>query len=143
MIRRTALTVCLMACCGWCLALVVGTEGNQGRAAGTVKPVASVSSLMIGQWEHFNSLSKLMANPAAQDRKKSLVVQAELLAELANVNTYSNEKEDQRLWSAKLRDNALALAREARGSAHDAKMAVLLGNMRQIFADSRNAREDL
>lgn len=143
MIRRTALTVCLMACCGWCLALVVGAEGNQGRTAGTVKPVASVSSLMIGQWEHFQSLNKLVANPAAEDHKKSLVVQAELLAELANVSTYSSEKRDQRSWAAQLRDHALALAREAKGSAHEAKIKVLLGNMRQIFADCRDAYQDL
>ena len=114
MLRKMTLTLCLVACCVWCLALVA--RGDNGKSAGSpvsFKPVASLYSLMEGQDMHFSALGVLIDQPDAKNRTKRLIVEAELLAELAHVNTLTRNKEDYRAWASEVRDLSLDLARLA------------------------------
>ena len=114
MFRRMALTICLVGSCIWCLALVTHADNSQpGSAVGPFKPVATVGSLMHGQRTFFKEIGAALENPATEDRKEVIEDAAEVLAELANVNRYNEEKKDYRTWATQLRDTALRLAREA------------------------------
>lgn len=123
MIRRLSLTVCLMGACFWCLTLVARGAGAEGAtAASAFKPVASVHSLMEGQDQHFANIMDLLDNPKAKKRAKHIVVEAEVLAELANVNIRNRDKDDYRAWATAVRDKSLELAKEAdKGSTADEK----------------------
>jgi hypothetical protein len=109
-----ALTICLMGSCIWCLALVTNADSTQpGPAIGPFKPVASVESLMHGQKTFFKKIGEALQNPSMPDRGEEIEEAAEVLAELANVNRYNNDKADYRAWATQLRDTALRLAHEA------------------------------
>ena len=115
MIRKMTLTLGLVACCVWCLTLVA--RGDNGKPAGTpapFKPVASLHSLMEGQDMHFSAIGVLLDQPDAKNRGKRLIVEAELLAELANVNMLTRDKEDYRGWASEVRGMSLDLARLAK-----------------------------
>ena len=62
--------------------------------------------------------------PSAPPWKVGRAHDAEVLAELANVNRYNHDKEDYRAWATQLRDQALQLASQAKaaGSQEDARM---------------------
>lgn len=128
MMRRLTLTVCLMGACVWCLALVARGAGADGASgADAFKPVARVHSLMEGQEQHFANILSLLDDPNARKRAEHIAVQAEVLAELANVNIRNRDKDDYRTWAAAVRDQALELAKEADkgGTADEQRMRAL------------------
>ena len=96
------------------------------------KPAASVHSLMQGQGRFFEGITQLLEDPTARDRVGRLMVEAELLAELANVNTHNRREADYVEWAGQLRDTALELAREAKKKkdADEARMKKLHKKLR-------------
>ena len=132
MVRRMALTVVLFAGCIWCLALVTTADSApSASAAGPYKPVASVHGLMTGQMLVFKQLQTSLTGKKDADRPRAIQLASEALAELANVNTYNNEKEDYRTWAGQLRDTAIELAGEAKkkDKADEDKMKSLFANL--------------
>lgn len=113
MIRRTALTIVLLAGCVWCLTLVARADSGSAAPSGSFKPAASLDGLMYGQVQHFKAIGKLVKNKNAEDRAERLAMEAQVLAELANVNIYHKDKADYRGWAETLRDTSLELATEA------------------------------
>jgi len=79
----------------------------------TYKPVSQVQFLMEGQKMHFKAAAGMVKNKNAEERYEHIQMNAEVLAELANVNTYNKDKEDYRRWAAQVRDLALKLSAEA------------------------------
>lgn len=134
MVRKMALTVCLMGSCVWCLALVAGADSAE-PTVGSVdfKPVAAVESLMHGQKTFFKEIGMALQNRSMPDRTELIEEAAEVLAELANVNRLNNDKEDYRNWATQLRDTALQLAREAEKEkkASDGKMNKLFQKLKK------------
>jgi len=116
MVRRLVLTAGLLVGCFSCFMLVTRADSAQSTASAAppFKPVASVHSLMEGQGAYFKQISEALANPAAKRRAEDIFQGAEMLAELANVNTYNSEKEDYRRFAGRLRDTSLELAAEAK-----------------------------
>ena len=114
MVRRTALTIVLLAGCVWCLTLVARADSDPGPPSDSFKPAASIDALMYGQSHHFKELGQLVKNKNAKDRADRLAMEAEVLAELANVNSFHKDKADYRGWAETLRDTSLELATEAR-----------------------------
>ena len=115
MVRRMALTFCLVAGCFWCMTLAARVDSAQpSTMPKTFKPAASVHSLMEGQDRFFVGISQLLGDPGARNRAKRLVVEAELLAELANVNTHNRIEADYVEWAGQIRDTAMKLAGEAK-----------------------------
>lgn len=108
MMRGVLVSGSLLALCGFALTVVA-----QNPAPAAFKPAASVDALMHGQQNQLKTISELVNNKAAKNRAKSLGVAAELLAELANVNAYNNEKADYQAWARDLRDTSSALAKDA------------------------------
>jgi len=130
MVRKMALTVVLFAGCIWCLALVTtANSAPSAPAGGPYKPVASVHGLMTGQMLAFKQLQTSLTGKKDADRPRTIQLTSEALAELANVNTYNNEKEDYRTWAGQLRDTALELAGEAKN-----KDKADEGKMKSLFA---------
>lgn len=98
----------LLVLCGFGLTLA------QTGAPPPFKPVASVNALMHGQQTQFKMINALVTDKAAKDRAKNLALAAELLAELANVNSFNKDKADYQAWARDLRDTSLSLANDAR-----------------------------
>jgi hypothetical protein len=127
-----ALTVVLFAGCIWCLALVTTADSAPSApGGGPYKPVASVRGVMTGQMLAFKQLQTSLAGTKDVDRPVAIQLTSEALAELANVNTYNNEKEDYRGWAGQLRDTAMELAGEAKkkDNADEDKMKSLLAKL--------------
>ena len=142
MVRRIALTVVLFAGCIWCLALVTtANSAPSAPAAGPYKPVASVNGLMIGQRLVFKQLQGSLNGKNGAERPKAIQLTSEALAELANVNTYNNEKEDYRTWASQLRDTAMELAGEAKkkDQADEGKMKSLLAKLESTCKSCHDA----
>lgn len=115
MMRRMSLTVILFAGCIWCVALVTTANSvPSAPAGGSYKPVASVRGLMTGQMLAFKQLQTSLAGKKDAERPGAIQLTSEALAELANVNTYNNEKENYRGWAGQLRDTAMEIAVEAK-----------------------------
>ncbi len=128
--HKTWLIVGLVAASLWCLT-VVASEGNHHHASGKLTTVASLDALMTGQLQHFKNINQLVADKSAEKRTSRLQMQAEILAELANVNTLHGEKDDYRAWAAQLRDTSLELASLAKkGSLDDAAAGALIQQMK-------------
>jgi hypothetical protein len=91
------------------------------------KPAASIEALMHGQNLAFQNLGRLIEDKQAKNRANAIFLDAELLAELANVNIHHKDKADYRAFATTVRDTALDLAREARkrGEADEGKMKSL------------------
>ena len=133
MARKMALTACLLGGCVWCLALATRADSAETtRSDDTFKPVASVESLMHGQLVFFKGINKQIRKPASHERNEEIEESAQILAELANVNRFNNEKEDYRTWATSVRDTALDLAEEAEksDSADQSKMLELVKTMK-------------
>ena len=115
MIRKMALTGCLLAGCFWCLTLAARADSAQKVPPVKVfKPAASLHALMIGQGRQFEAITDLLADKNARNRSGKLAERAELLAELGNVNTFHRTESDYVGWAGELRETALELAREAK-----------------------------
>jgi hypothetical protein len=69
---------------------------------------------MKGKERSFRALGELLKAPKARDRMGRLFVEAELLAELANVNTRRRSEADYVAWDAEVRDTALEFSREVK-----------------------------
>ena len=132
MLRRVTLSIGLLAGCVWCFLMVSRVDSAQPAAASRAyKPVASMHGLMNGQAMLFKNIHEALTHKATPQRRGRIGVNAEVLAELANVNTYNSEKEDYQAWAAQLRDTALELAKEAEKSdADDARMNKLLNTLK-------------
>ena len=142
MVRRMALTVVLFAVCILCLALVTTADSApSASAAGPYKPVASVRGLMTGQMLAFKRLQTSLTGTKDVDRPVAIQLTSEALAELANVNTYNNEKEDYRAWAGQLRDTAMELAGEAKkkDQADEGKMKSLLAKLESTCKSCHDA----
>lgn len=107
--KGTIFSGLLLVVCGCALTVVA-----QNGAAPAFKPAASVDALMHGQQDQFKTINELVNNKAAKDRGKNIGVAAELLAELANVNSFNKDKADYQAWARDLRDTSLALSKDAR-----------------------------
>ena len=70
-------------------------------------------NILIRTKQFFKKLSEELSKPASKKRNHEIEEYAELLAELANVNRYNNDKEDYIAWATDLRDLSLSLAKEA------------------------------
>ncbi len=118
--RKNILWMAAVALCGCGLTLIAQDAGT----APAFKPAASLHALMHGQESHLLALKELLDNAKAKDRISNLATHAELLAELANVNIYHNEKADYRAWARDLRETSLEFAKEAkaRGEKSEANM---------------------
>lgn len=127
MFRRMALTVCLVASCIWCLALVTRADSTLPESAPvTFKPVASIEALMFGQRTFFKQIHEALQQPTSGKRNHTIEEAAGVLAELANVNRHNQDKEDYIGWATDLRDAAVKLAAEAKKKdADDVRMQAL------------------
>ena len=116
MFRRTALTVGLVSACLWGLLLVTGANSapSGGVPAEGYQPVAPLSSLMRAQAAHLDRVGHLIHDDRAEDRFTTLRQEADILAELSNINAHRAPTEGYRTWAARARDQSLALARTAR-----------------------------
>ncbi len=115
MFRNATITV--MALCAGVFILAVVTRVDSAEStmsAGAFKPVASVHSLMEGQATFFKNIGEALQNAEAPKRMKHIGVGAEVLAELANVNTHNRSEADYIQWAGELRDMAVELAGEAK-----------------------------
>lgn len=114
-------------------ALVFLSHDTSAQApAGGYKPVSSVHGLMNGQNIMFARIQDAINNPATKKRGEQIETSAEVLAELANVNTYNAQKDDYRKWAGELRDTALELSKEGKkkDKLDDAKMKQLVDKMK-------------
>ena len=143
MVRKMTLTICLFGSCLWCLALVQRVDSAQPAPAASpsFKPVARVHSLMAGQSLVFKQINEALANSQAKHRTEMIEVFAEVLAELANVNTLNSEKEDYRGWAGQLRDLSLDLAAEAKKKkkAGEDRMKTLVSNLKNTCMSCHDA----
>ena len=115
MIRKMAWTICFLAGCIWCLALVTRAGSAEPTAAQLpFQPVASVHSLMHGQQTFFQHIGDALKGGEGSKEKKDIREAAEVLAELANVNRHNMGEDDYRAFASQLRDTALQLAQEAK-----------------------------
>jgi len=122
---------------------VFANSQDVGESA-AFKPVASVHSLMEGQGHYFKGLGKLIKNPDAPKRLKYIHRKAEILAELANVNTHNRKEADYRAWAASVRDDALTIAREARkkGNADEAVFKKAFSSMKKTCGACHDVYQD-
>jgi len=137
MVRRMALTVCLLGGCVWCLAVATRADSAQAQTPGTeFKPVAPVDALMHGQMVFFKEITEQLGKPAGKDRNHEIEESAEVLAELANVNRHNKDKDDYRGWATTLRDTALELAKaaEKEGGEGEAQMQKLVQTLKSTCA---------
>ena len=68
MVRRTALTMILLAGCVWCLTLVARADSESNPPSDSFEPAATIGDLMYGQAQHFKTVSQLVRNKNAKDR---------------------------------------------------------------------------
>jgi hypothetical protein len=115
MIRKATLFTGVVLGVLWCSWLANTADSSEPPPAGsTFKPVAYVHGLMTGQGLVFNQIQQVLTNKKAAQRSEQIDALAQVLAELANVNTLNNEKADYRAWAAQLRDTALQLSAEGK-----------------------------
>jgi hypothetical protein len=119
--QRTVLTAMLVGGCVLCF-MMVPEASSQGTGSGLkrdlFKPAASVHSLMEAQDYHFDQMKEQIASDK-DNRFKILETQAEILAELANVNGFHQEKEDYVNWASQMRSLALDVAKAAKAKDPD------------------------
>ena len=139
--RNVTLTVCLLGSCMFCFLLVSRGDSAEGSSVvGAYKPVAPLHGLMYGQQVMFKGIRKAIGDKTTRDRGEVIEHLSQALAELANVNTYHNEKADYRAWAGQLRDTALELAEVAEEKVIDeAKMAKLVGQIKGTCGDCHDA----
>lgn len=126
-VRNITLTICLLTACAWCFTLVSRVDSAEPKAPpAAFKPVASVEGLMHGQLLVFQKIGELVANKNAPKRTEQIHAFAEVLAELANINTLNSDKIDYRRWAGQLRDTSLKLAAAAERNADEAEMNKLI-----------------
>lgn len=115
------------------LTFLVGSSESSSAADRGFKPAASIEALMHGQDMAFQNLGRLLEDKQARNRANALFLDAELLAELANVNIYHKDKADYRAFATIVRDTALDLAREARkrNQADEARMKSLYDKLNE------------
>jgi hypothetical protein len=128
MMRNVTISACFLTASVWCLAIVSHVNSAEPPTPESFKPVASVHALMEGQGMVFKELNAQFRNPNDPRRTNRIANAAELLAELANVNTLHGQKQDYVNWAKQLRDLSLDLSREAQKGqgAENARMEALL-----------------
>lgn len=117
----------LLIASGAALALgsvVLLAQAQSRPALKAFTPVAPLDSLMQGQQAYFHEIYDLLDHPKARGRSARLARAAELMAELANVSAYHEDRQDFRDFAIDVRDRALELAKEAkkRSRADEARM---------------------
>lgn len=137
-VRNVTLTVCLLASCVWCAALVSRVDSAE-PSAGAFKPVASVEGLMTGQVLVFKQIGKLLANKEAPHRGEQIHDLAQALAELANVNTLNSDKSDYQGWAGELRDAAMDLSAAAKQDVDGDKMGQIINRMKAACGKCHDA----
>jgi len=126
--RNATLSFVLIAGCVFCF---VTASRGVSAPGGEFKPVASVESLMHGQGMAFKRVRKAIQKKSTPERGEVIEHYAQVLAELANVNTYNKDADDYRQWAGTLRDTALELAEEGEKNAPDEqKMQKLVGRLK-------------
>lgn len=142
MFRKLTLTICLVTGCVWCLLLAARADSSQpARTSTSFESVASVHALMYGQKTFFKQLNAAVKDTSFPERSATVGKAAEVLAELANVNSTKNDKTDYRSWAKSLRDTALRLTREAqkKQAADETKMKRLLEDMHETCTACHDA----
>lgn len=128
MVRNVTITACFLAACVWCMAMASRADSSEPSTPKAFQPVASVQALMNGQGMLFKELNDMLRNPNAPRRSNRIATAAEVLAELANVNTLHAEKQDYTDWATQLRELSLDLSREAKkgADADEARITALM-----------------
>ncbi len=85
-------------------------EAPAAPPAPAYSPVGSLDALMTGHGMAFGGIREALPDKENRRRPRTLQINAELLAELANINTYWGRRDDYRNWAGELRDTALELA---------------------------------
>lgn len=127
--RNATLSLVLLAGCVFCFA--IASRGLSAPDGGEFKPVAEVHSLMHGQAIMFKQIRAAIQKKSTPERAEVIEHLSQVLAELANVNTYNNDADDYRQWAKTLRDSALELAEEAEKKTLDEdRMKQLVGEIK-------------
>lgn len=113
MFHRTILTACLLGGCVVCFWMVPEASSEAKKDAPPFKPVASTESLMYGQEYHFDQIAELLDSDA-KSRYYDIGVEAEILAELANVNRYHDDREDYIQWTEVMKKGCQEIAAAAK-----------------------------
>jgi len=71
---------------------------------------------MEGQEYHFTRIRDLIVDESAEDRLKHLQTEAQILAELCNINAFRATETDYRNWATKARDDSLKVAEAAQAA---------------------------
>lgn len=143
MLRKITLTGGLLAGCVWCLALVSRADSAPaGPGDGSFKPVSTVHGLMNGQRLLLGQIGEAIKDKGMKKRSEQIQAYAEVLAELANVNTLNSEKEDYRGWAAELRAHSLKLAAEAKGNAADGSLNEIVATIKATCQTCHDAYQE-
>jgi len=126
MSRNLSWTACVIVMGIGALTLLAQVQAPPAANAKPFVPAATVDSLMNGQQDYFKAIQDLLEKGGKNT--KQIRISAELLAELANVNHYHNDKKDYRDWAKELQDTSLALAREA-----DKRKSASLDEMKKLL----------
>jgi len=127
--KNITLSVCLVVACAWCFTLV--SRANSAEpTAGEFKPVASVEALMHGQLLVFKRIGELTGEAQAPKRDEEIEDLAQVLAELANLNTLKSDKADYRGWAGSLRDSSMELSHVAEHGADGDKLNQLINSIK-------------
>jgi len=121
MLRQTILTVLLMGGCAVCFVMAPEATSRGAGKQQAFAPVAPVLSLMAAQDYHFEQMKEQVGSES-KSRFSELQTQAEIIAELANVNRFHEpDKADYVQWCNLMRGTALEVAKAAK--AKDIKKA--------------------
>jgi len=113
MLHRTVLSACLLGGCVVCFWMVPEASSEAKKAGPPFKPVASTEALMYGQEYHFDEITELLDSDA-KSRYYDIGVEAEILAELANVNQYHDDREDYIKWCGLMQAEAQKIVAAAK-----------------------------
>jgi hypothetical protein len=93
--------------------MVPQASSEAKKDAPPFKPVASTESLMYAQEYHFDHISELIESEA-KSRYFDIASQGEILAELANINRYHDDREDYIQWCELMKSKSLEIAEAAK-----------------------------
>jgi hypothetical protein len=99
---------------------------------------------MNGQGLVFKNINMALSNKRMPERHERVEAFAEVLAELANVNTLNSEESDYRKWAGQLRSTSMELAREAEkeDGADEQKMQQLFEQLKSTCQACHDVYQD-
>lgn len=119
---------------GCCVCFLMVPEASSQGSLKKFAPVAPVGSLMEAQDNHFEEM-KAQLESKKKSRFRVMRTQAEILAELANVNRYNEpDKEDYVKWANQVMELSLEVGKEAKAKNLD-EAKKLMGKIEQVCND--------